>query len=285
MRCDGPAFDASMQRQHIEGKPWAVFVHGGEFTWGSNIDQGYAILAAKMAAQGIGVLAVDYRTAPGANLPWDGSAQNTSWPAAVNDIIQAAEWLTLQRASAVSIFGDSSGGTQVLQALLMLAHRRRTGRPSPAVVASAMTFSAWLDLTCANPGYRTQAYCTANCLDAHSPDAGMHTAGWDAARGQCAALGYAGTLPLSHPLLSPAHAAADSSGLLGGGAWPPTMLIVGGSEILMPETLEFATAAQAAGAPVVARVYGGSRARPFEPLAPLRNVPLRRGARVSQERL
>ena len=132
-----------------------------------------------------------------------------------------------------------------------------------------------------------------SCLDAHSPDSvriacanppppptpssnvlvtvvrfdsrfagivspqGMHTAGWDAARGQCAALGYAGGLPISHPLLSPAHAGPDLLGGGGAGAWPPTLLIVGGSEILMPETLEFATSAQAAGAPVVARVYAG----------------------------
>jgi hypothetical protein len=41
MRCEGPEFDQGMQTKHIKGKPWAVFVHGGEFTWGSNIDQGY----------------------------------------------------------------------------------------------------------------------------------------------------------------------------------------------------------------------------------------------------
>eukprot|EP01052_Picozoa_sp_SAG31_P070491 SAG31_NODE_29366_length_396_cov_1.030303_1_plen_38_part_10 len=38
MRCEGPEFDELMQKKYIQGKPWAVFVHGGEFTWGNNID-------------------------------------------------------------------------------------------------------------------------------------------------------------------------------------------------------------------------------------------------------
>lgn len=50
-----------MQAAHIEGKPWAVFVHGGEFNWGSNIDQGYAILAAKVII--ITIIQCDYQTA------------------------------------------------------------------------------------------------------------------------------------------------------------------------------------------------------------------------------
>lgn len=219
MVCKGPKFDDAMQAEHIAGKKWAVFVHGGEFNWGSNIDQGYAILAAKVAAGGIGVLAVDYRTSPGPNLQWDGTVppNNNTWPAAVNDIIQALEWLTLMQASEVSIFGDSSGGTQVMQTLLMLSHRRKIGNPSLARVFSAVTFSAWLDLTCSNPGYRTEAYCgMGNCLDEGSPDSGMHTAGWDSVKGQCAAISYAGAMPISHPLISPAHAGVD---LLGEGSW------------------------------------------------------------------
>ena len=44
------------------------------------------------------MLAIDYRTAPGPDYPWDGTveANTNSWPAAVNDIIQALEWLTLK---------------------------------------------------------------------------------------------------------------------------------------------------------------------------------------------
>ena len=69
-----------MIAQHIKGKKWAVFIHGGEFLWSSNIDSGYAILAAQMAEEGTGILAVDYRT-----------AQQFSYPAAIDDAVQACE--------------------------------------------------------------------------------------------------------------------------------------------------------------------------------------------------
>ena len=125
----------------------------------------------------------------------------------------------------VSLWGDSSGGTQVIQTLLTLAHRRNQNLPAVAIrsplpsafrlcihcllpairvclhrlfnclaraypppfqlsfarvstafsppflsISSAVTFSAWLDLTCANPGYRAEQYCTGSCLDMGSPD-------------------------------------------------------------------------------------------------------------------
>ena len=108
-------------------------------------------------------------------------------------------------------------------------------------------------MSCANPGYRTEAYCTGLCLDQGSPNAGMHDAGWDASKGQCAARLYAGALPITHPLLSPVHAGPE---LLRN--FPPTLMIVGGTEILMPETLELVSAGQAAGAPMMAHVYAGA---------------------------
>jgi hypothetical protein len=66
---------------------------------------GYAILAAHVAhTSGHGVLALDYRTSQNGANPY---------PAAINDIIQALEWLELRGAATVSLIGDSSGGTQV----------------------------------------------------------------------------------------------------------------------------------------------------------------------------
>jgi len=147
--------------------------------------------------------------------------------------------------------------SQVIQTLLALSNNRilneRGGggnssrRPTPEIF-SAVTFSAWLDMTCGNPGYRTEQYCTGLCLDQGSNDPGMHDAGWDASKGQCAARLYAGGLPISHPLLSPVHAGPELLAL-----FPPTLLIVGGTEILMPENIELAMHAQAAGAPVSTR--------------------------------
>ena len=54
----------------------------------------------------MGVLSLDYRLAGVA-----------PYPAAINDIIEAAGWLHEQGAASVSLFGDSSGGSQVIQTL------------------------------------------------------------------------------------------------------------------------------------------------------------------------
>lgn len=64
----------------------------------------------------------------------------------------------------------------------------------------------------------------------------MNTAGWDSLKGMCAATSYAGELPISHPLLSPVHAGPE---LLKN--FPPLLLIVGGTEILMAENLQVRT--------------------------------------------
>ena len=63
----------------------------------------------------------------------------------------------------------------------------------------------------------------------------MNTAGWDSLKGMCAAAVYAGSWPISHPLISPVHAGPELLRHL-----PPLLLIVGGTEILMPETLMLA---------------------------------------------
>ena len=67
--------------------------------------------------------------------------------AAINDVLQAVGWLHEQGASSVSLYGDSSGATQVVQTLLLLAHRKNTGQGFAPNITSAVTFSAWLDLT------------------------------------------------------------------------------------------------------------------------------------------
>ena len=72
--------------------------------------------------------------------------------AAINDVLQAVGWLHEQGASSVSLYGDSSGATQVVQTLLLLAHRKNTGQGFTPNITSAVTFSAWLDLT----GYESE---------------------------------------------------------------------------------------------------------------------------------
>ena len=256
MVCTGPTFDAALVQKHVTGKKWIVFIHGGEFAWNNNIGAGYAILSANVAlASDMGVVAIDYRRSQGGSNPY---------PAAINDVLQAVAWLDSKGAASVSLYGDSSGATQVVQTLLLISHRRNTGVDYAPNISSAVTFSAWLDLTGANPGWRTHQYCTGTCLDIASPDSGMNTAGWgertplaqgfcrsagmltpaalwraDSLKGMCAATQYAGGLPISHPLLSPVHAGPELLRHL-----PPLLLIVGGTEILMPETLVLAQHAQ-----------------------------------------
>ena len=41
--------------------------------------------------------------------------------------MQAVGWLEEQGASSISLYGDSSGATQVVQTLLLLSHRKNTG--------------------------------------------------------------------------------------------------------------------------------------------------------------
>ena len=43
----------------MKGKPWMVFIHGGEFKFYNNINANYAMLSARVALDaGMGVLAV-----------------------------------------------------------------------------------------------------------------------------------------------------------------------------------------------------------------------------------
>ena len=91
MVCTGPTFDAALVQQHVTGKKWIVFIHGGEFAWNNNIGAGYAILSANVAlASDMGVVAIDYRRSQGGSNPY---------PAAINDVLQAVAWLDRYLAS------------------------------------------------------------------------------------------------------------------------------------------------------------------------------------------
>ena len=61
----------------------------------------------------MGVLAVDYRTLDHNN--------PTEFPGALNDVVRAFQWLQSYGPSALHIYGDSSGGTQVVQLLVWMA--------------------------------------------------------------------------------------------------------------------------------------------------------------------
>ena len=145
--CQGAALK-DLQKKDVDifkGKSWAVFVHGGEFHWNNEISGDYFALSTRVAEQsGMGVLAVDYRTTA--------SVPIASFPAAVEDVIAALKWLKDQGATKIALYGDSSGGTQVVETLLYMEHLRSTGTRDPGVtVDRALTFSCWLDLTSSTP--------------------------------------------------------------------------------------------------------------------------------------
>ena len=64
MRCPDELEECSCgQEDPISGKPWIVYIHGGEWAECTNINEYYAMFASHIAAATqMGVLAVDFRT-------------------------------------------------------------------------------------------------------------------------------------------------------------------------------------------------------------------------------
>jgi acetyl esterase/lipase len=107
MNCHGPTLSDESAAALIRGKPWMVFVHGGEFKFYSNINANYAMLSSRVArAANMGVLNVDFRTLSSNN--------PTKFPGALHDLVQAFQWLQSFGPSALYLYGDSSGGTQAI---------------------------------------------------------------------------------------------------------------------------------------------------------------------------
>jgi monoterpene epsilon-lactone hydrolase len=99
--------------------PTLLFLHGGGYVLGSAF--GYAHLAGALAgAAGTGVLVPDYRLAP-----------EHPFPAALDDAVQAYEWL-LARGEPVAVAGDSAGAGLTLSLLIALKDR---GLPQPHAAA------------------------------------------------------------------------------------------------------------------------------------------------------
>lgn len=110
-----------------------LFLHGGGYSLGSLRSHG-PLAARLLHATGTRVLFVEYRLAP-----------QHPFPAAVDDVLAAWDWLVAQDgvdASSVPAAGDSAGGGLTL-ALLHTVRDRRQAMPAGAVL-----ISPWIDLTC-----------------------------------------------------------------------------------------------------------------------------------------
>lgn len=175
-----------------------LYCHGGGYITGN---LGYArILAAKMSsATGREVLSFAYRLSP-----------EFPWPAAQEDAMAAWDYLMHlgYGADQVVLAGDSAGGNMALVLALRL---REQGRRLPGRL---VLFSPWTDMTAGAESY--QPY--------ESEDPILSARYMDAVR-QAYAPGQNWALPEFSPLF------AKLAGL------PPTMIQVGGKEILYADSI------------------------------------------------
>ncbi len=147
-------------------------------------------------------LMVDYRLAP-----------EHPFPAALEDALVAYDWLLNQGWDPGQILfaGDSAGGGLTLATLLAL---RDMGKPLPE---GAIFISPWTDLT--GSGESIELLKELDVM-----------LSWDSLKEN--AQDYAGNEPLHHPWISPLF--GDFHGL------PDSLILVGGQEILMDDSIRLA---------------------------------------------
>lgn len=252
-QCQGPELNGSLLSTHMRGQPWILFVHGGSFVDYDGKDANYAETNSRVAqASGMGVLAPDYQSL--ARVP-----KPACYAEQIAGVIDALLWLKQQGAAPIYIYGDSSGGTQVLQTLLTIARTRDIakagGQPDPyngLNITAAATFSAWLDLSSSFPQYDTRQSCGGKCQGAGDA---VFTGSSGAVRisSMCQAKRYSGfeeSLPIDDAVISPIDAPRALLAQL-----PPLMLVIGGAEVLLGENIAFAQRTQMAGGSAMVEVY------------------------------
>jgi acetyl esterase/lipase len=116
-----------------------LYIHGGGFVSCSPRTH-RPITAALSRRTGLPVFAVDYRLAP-----------ECPFPAAIDDGLDAYEWLIGNGISRIALAGDSAGGGLVLSLLLRI---RASGSPMPAC---GVCFSPWNDLSGSSPSIKANA--------------------------------------------------------------------------------------------------------------------------------
>lgn len=191
------------------------FVHGGGFIIGSPAI--YRHLASRLsAASRCAVFSVDYRLAP-----------EHPYPLPLDDVLAAWRWLSASmETSRIAAAGDSAGGNLILAALMRLS---ADGASLPAAVVA---MAPWTDLSVSGESVarncRADPYIPANLL---RPVADAYLQGADP------------RAPDASPLFG------DFSG------FPPMLIHVGSTEVLLDDALRLQQAAEAAGVNVKLKVW------------------------------
>jgi acetyl esterase/lipase len=193
-----------------------LYLHGGGYAFGSA--RLYRRLTHPLAAAtGVRVLTPDYRLAP-----------EHPFPAAPDDALRVYRHLLTagHAGEEIALAGDSAGGNLVL---VLLQRIREAGLPMPA---SATCLSPWADLTASGDSVILNAHRDpmlpanrlAEAADLYAPDA-----------------------DLQDPLISPLFADYRD--------FPPLLLHVGATEILLDDAVRVARAAERAGVRADLRIW------------------------------
>jgi acetyl esterase/lipase len=147
----------------------------------------------------------------------------------MEDTLTAYRWLLAQGAASrdIIIVGESAGGGLCLASLLAI---RDEGLPLPS---SGVALSPWTDLKCTGNSYKTNAQKDISTLGS-----------WNIWSGY-----YIGSNDPENPWISPLYGELQDL--------PPILIIVGGHEILLDDSVRFAAKAQAAGTDVTLRIWEG----------------------------
>ncbi len=208
----------SINDKHAEGI--ILQLHGGGYY--GRLKNTYRDMAGLYheVSGGLDVLSIDYRVAP-----------KHPFPAALEDAVDAYQWILAQGYAPESIFvvGDSAGGGLAL-ALTMYVRDHGIALPRGIV-----TMSAWTDLTMSGVSY--QENFDIDPVFGKQEDSLIFQDG------------YVADAAPEHPYISP---------LLGDfHGFPPMLMQVGEYEMLLSDTLSVAKKARAAGVSVREHTYSG----------------------------
>eukprot|EP01064_Diplonema_japonicum_P028408 TRINITY_DN4353_c1_g1_i3.p1 TRINITY_DN4353_c1_g1~~TRINITY_DN4353_c1_g1_i3.p1 ORF type:complete len:317 (+),score=88.66 TRINITY_DN4353_c1_g1_i3:127-1077(+) len=220
-----------------------LFIHGGAYTMYSPSDV-YRPLSTKIAkAMNLPVMAFDYRLAP-----------EHHFPAPVEDAVEALSWIWENgpegpsKAEKIFVVGDSAGGGLTIAMMLAVGTGTVDGsrlfeggtvRPPTA----AVTFSAYTDLACSLPSYRTRTWDPETRTGDPVFSDGETEAG--TALLKEAGQGYVGEAgDVKNPMASPYWAPE---------AWlaklPPVYMMVGDAEIMLDDSVALHAKIEAAQTP------------------------------------